>query len=228
MTTQTAQVRRATIEDLPRLVELWQAEKLAVVECEKHFKEFQVVEEEGKVTGAVALQIVGGDGLLHSEVFAHPEHADTLREKLWERVRMIAGNHGLFRLWSQLAAPYWKSAFQEASAELTAKVPAAFAKQDRPWLYVQLKEDVATDVSLDKEFALFREAEREQTQKLFQQARFFKVLAIGLGIGVLILVVVWAFMFLKTQNRLKTRGAPVGPEVHLRQPDFILSASANG
>src|SRR5687768_5666141 len=125
MTTQTVQVRRATIEDLPQLVELWQAEQLSVADCEQCFKEFQVVEEGGKVTGALALQISGGEGLLHSEAFAHPEQADALREKLWERARMIACNHGLFRVWTQLTVPYWKSTFQESSAEQVTKVPAS-------------------------------------------------------------------------------------------------------
>ena len=214
MTTQTVQVRRATIEDLPQLVELWQAEKLSVADCEKCFKEFQVVEDGGKVTGALALQISGGEGLLHSEVFTHAEQADTLREKLWERARMIAGNHGLFRLWTQLAAPYWRSAMQEASAEFAAKVPSIFARQERPWLYTQLKEEGAASISLDKEFALFREAEREQTQKLFRQAKILKVIAFLLGAGVFALAAIWAVMFFTTQNRLKQK-SDIVPEVRV-------------
>ena len=47
MTTPNLQVRRATIDDLPRLVPLWQREDLPWEALEKRFKEFQVVEESG-------------------------------------------------------------------------------------------------------------------------------------------------------------------------------------
>jgi N-acetylglutamate synthase-like GNAT family acetyltransferase len=214
MTTQALQVRRATIEDLPQLIELWKAEQLPVSELEKHFKEFQVIGENNKLIAAVAMRVVTGDGLLHSEVFAHPEQADSLREKIWERARMIAGNHGLYRVWTQMAAPFWKGAFQEASPELVAKLPAGFANENKSWLCVQLKDEAAVTTSLDKEFALFREAEREQTQKLFRQAHVLKIAAIALGIGLFALVITWAIMFFKAQQRIKTNGQ-VEPEIRV-------------
>ena len=121
---------------------------------------------------------------------------------------MIAANHGLTRVWTQMSAPFWKQVFAEPSAEIQVKLPASFGGADRPWLFLQLKEEVAA-VSLDKEFALFREAEREQTQKLFKQARLLKVLAFAFGIGVLALVIVWAFMFFQAQRRLKQASLPM-------------------
>jgi len=204
--TQALQVRRATIEDLPQLVELWKAEQLPVSELEKHFKEFQVVAEGNKLIAAVAMRVVAGDGLLHSEVFSQPEQADSLREKIWDRARMIAGNHGLFRVWTQMAAPFWKTAFQEASPELVAKLPAGFANENKSWLCIQLKDEAAVTVSLDKEFALFREAEREQTQKLFRQAHVLKIAAIAIGIALFALVITWAIMFFKAQKQMRPLG----------------------
>jgi|SRR6185503_679489 len=206
MMTQALQVRRATIEDLPQLVELWKAEQLPVSELEKHFKEFQVVAEGNKLIAAVAMRVVAGDGLLHSEVFSQPEQADSLREKIWDRARMIAGNHGLFRVWTQMAAPFWKTAFQEASPELVAKLPAGFANENKSWLCIQLKDEAAVTVSLDKEFALFREAEREQTQKLFRQAHVLKIAAIAIGIALFALVITWAIMFFKAQKQMRPLG----------------------
>ena len=159
------------------------------------------------------MQVIGKDGLLHSEVFAHADQADSLREKIWERARMIAGNHGLYRIWCQMEAPYWTSAFQEASAEAVAKLPPAFAN-DRPWRLLQLKDEAALNVSLDKEFALFREAEREQVAKLFRQARVFKVAAVVLGVGVFVMVIIWAVMFVKARNQLKPTGS-IPPEIQI-------------
>ena len=74
MTNPNPQVRRATVEDLPKLVPLWQAEQLPWAGLEKRFKEFQVVEmPDGEVVAAVGLEIAGTEGRLHSEVFAHPQ-----------------------------------------------------------------------------------------------------------------------------------------------------------
>jgi hypothetical protein len=213
MTTQALHVRRATIEDLPQLVELWKAEELPVQDLEKHFNHFQVIDDGGKLAGAVAMQIVGGDGVLHSEVFAQPEQADSLREKLWERVRMIAGNHGLFRLWTQMDAPFWKSALHAASDEWAKRAPQVFAKDDAPWLLLTLRDEAAVSVSLDKEFALFREAEREETARLFRQARVLKIAAAILGVGLFILVIVWAVLFLQAQKTIK--GGALTPEMRV-------------
>src|SRR2546426_5938551 len=103
MTTPNVQVRRATVEDLAKLVPLWKAEDLPCDELEKRFKEFQVLESAGgALLGAVGLQIAGSEAHLHSEVFARPDEADSLREKLWERAHVLANNHGLVRVWTQL------------------------------------------------------------------------------------------------------------------------------
>src|SRR5262249_16714198 len=83
MTTPNQQVRRATVEDLQKLMPLWQRENLPAQDLEKRFKEFQVVQGHGgELLGAVGLQIAGAEGCLHSEVFAHHEQADALRQQL--------------------------------------------------------------------------------------------------------------------------------------------------
>src|SRR5262245_14960215 len=117
MTNSSLQVRRANIDDLPKLISLWQTEGLSWEALEKRFKEVQVVEAPaGEILGALGLESASNEGRLHSEVFAHPEQADTLRELLWERVQVLAKNHGLVRLWTQLATPFWaRSDFQYAN-----------------------------------------------------------------------------------------------------------------
>ena len=100
-----AQVRRATIDDLQQLAQLWEEEHLPKETLEKRFKEFQLATgEDGQILGAIGLEISGLEGHLHSEAFAHPEHADDLRNLLWDRLQIQAQNHGLVRIWSRLAA----------------------------------------------------------------------------------------------------------------------------
>ena len=46
------QIRRATLDDLPRLIELWALERLPVSDYERRFKEFQVAQgADGEILG---------------------------------------------------------------------------------------------------------------------------------------------------------------------------------
>src|SRR6185369_3200098 len=191
------QVRRATVEDLGKLVPLWQQEDLPWQDLEKRFKEFQVVEGAGgELLGAIGLQIAGPEARLHSEVFAHAEQADALRQKLWERVKIVAGNFGLVCVWTQFATPFWNpSEFQYAPAELLAKLPSGFAGDPQPWKFLQLRAETAVPTSIDKEFAMFKEAEKERTEQIFRQARILKMVAAVVALAVFILVAIWAYVF---------------------------------
>ena len=203
MSTSQPQARRATIDDLSKLTPLWRAEGLAAHELEKRFKEFQLIEgPDGDILGTIGLQISGQEGRLHSETFAHPEDGDALRQRLWERVQMIANNHGIIRLWTQLESPFWHHAgFTGASGDLMVRLPAVFAADHhRPWSFYQLRSENAPMVSLDKEFAMFREAEKERTEKMFRQARVLKMIAAALAVVVLCLVIFWAFSFFRLQR----------------------------
>src|SRR5882672_10610813 len=143
MTTPNLQVRRATVEDLPKLVPLWQQENLPWQELEKRFREFQVVEAPGgELLAALGVEIAGVESKLHSEVFAHPEQSDSLRELLWERFQVLAKNFGLVRAWTQLSTPFWThSGFQSASAEVLPKLPPAFGGGASAWQWFQLKDE---------------------------------------------------------------------------------------
>src|SRR6059036_3640821 len=142
MTTSKLQVRRATIEDVPKLVLLWQREDLPWAELEKRFKEFQVVEAaDGELVAALGLEIAGVQGRVHSEVFAQAEQADALRDLLWERAQMLAKNHGLVGLWTQLSTPFWNhSGFRHAATDVVTQLPPAFSGRAQPWQFLQLRE----------------------------------------------------------------------------------------
>ena len=103
-------VRRATSDDLAQLVAIWRAAQLEPEILEKRFTEFQVAvaEADGKLVGAIGLALSDKHGLVHSETIPNFELVDTLRPLLWTRIRAVAGNHGLFRLWTTEPAPFWK------------------------------------------------------------------------------------------------------------------------
>jgi N-acetylglutamate synthase-like GNAT family acetyltransferase len=182
--------RRATTDDLEQMVKLWEGAHLAPVELEKRFTEFQVAEDgQGRLVGAIALHIAGSEGRIHSETFPDFSLTDEVRPKLWERLQVLAANHGLFRLWTQETAPFWKKAagFNEPSAETLGKLPEAFRSETAGWLALQLKEAGADPDRLEKEFAAYREAEKAKREKMMQQATALRV------VGTIIAVIIFLF-----------------------------------
>jgi N-acetylglutamate synthase-like GNAT family acetyltransferase len=205
-------VRRATIEDLAGLKLLWERARLQVLDLEKRLTEFQLaVTPVGDLMGAVGLHIVGKDGLLHSEAFTQPEQSEPLRLLLWERVRNLARNHGLVRMWTREEAPFWLQAgFAEATSELLKKLPAALGDGHQRWLAMQLKEETVPTLSLEQEFELFQQASKASTEEVMAQARKLRSVAnviawVALGAAVLVV----GFYFLHQLKLPKEAVPPV-------------------
>jgi hypothetical protein len=57
-------------------------------------------------------------------------------------------------------------------------------------------------ISADKEFAMFMEAERQRTQRAFQQARVLKFIATLVALAVLFLVMAGAFYVIRRNPQL--------------------------
>lgn len=203
----SSDVRRATLDDLPQLMDLWKLEKLPAEVLEKRFTEFQIVTDSvGKIVGALGMQISDKQGKLHSELFPEYEYADQLRPLFWERLQMVAKNHGLARVWTQLNSPYWQTGdFHDASEEELALLPTQFSGQQIAWMTVALKEESAPIAAVEKEMAMFHEMERASTEKIFRQAKVFKYVAVTIAFGFLAWIAYWLFLIFR-----KTGFGPLG------------------
>ena len=199
MNSSNYRVRRATLDDINELAALWKSMNFPAEDLSKRITEFQVAESaDGKLLGALGLQIAERQGRVHSEAFNDFALAEQLRLLFWERIQSVATNHGLLRLWTQEQAPFWNHCgLAKADAEKLGKLPSPWRNQPPGWLTLKLKEDPETAVSLDKEFALFMESEKQQTQKTFQYARMLKVIATLIAVAVLILILGAAFFMLR-------------------------------
>jgi len=200
-------VRRATLDDLPHLSGLWQSMHFRSEELGKRVTEFQVAESgDGKLLGAVGLQIAERQGRVHSEGFSDFALADQLRPLLWDRIQSVACNHGLLRLWTKERAPFWSHCgLQVADAETLHKLPALWRTEPPDWLTLKLKDEVEAVMSLDKEFAMFMDSEKQRTQRAFQHARILKIIATLIALVVLVLVVAGALLLFKKNPNLLRR-----------------------
>jgi len=187
--------RRATIEDLPALLALWQTMKFPVGELDRRLTEFQVVVNgTGAIVGAVGLQMAGKNGLIHSEAFTDYGLADLLRPLLWERLQMVAANHGTVRVWTRETTRFWsQTGLAKPDEASLAKLPPAWKDQPGDLLVLKLREDVEEALSADKEFALYVQAEKENTRATLDTAKVMNKVAMALGVllaaGVLIALV---------------------------------------
>ncbi|MEO6181982.1 MAG: hypothetical protein ABIP71_02520 [Verrucomicrobiota bacterium] len=205
MNSENYRVRRATTDDLSQLVLLWKSAVLPSQELEKRFTEFQVAEgPDGKILGAIGMQIGGSEGKIHSEAYTDFALTDELRPLLWQRLGSVAANHGLFRLWTDESAPFWKKncGFGEPSVEARAKAPASFGDVTPNWLTLQLREDLAEPTALEAQFARFKAEEQQRTQKMFEQARLFKGIAWGMAVLLFIFVVVGVVYLMRYRANL--------------------------
>jgi N-acetylglutamate synthase-like GNAT family acetyltransferase len=199
MNSSNFRVRRATLDDISQLAALWNSMKFQADALSKRVTEFQIAENpEGVLIGAVGLEIAHKQGRIHSEAFTDFAFADQLRPKLWERIHALATNHGLLRLWTQERAPFWSHCgLTKADPEALQKMPAIWQGQQSDWLTLKLKEQLETLVSLDKEFAMFMDSEKQRTARAFQHAKILKLIATLLALAVFIIVLAGAFVIFK-------------------------------
>jgi len=199
MNSSNFRVRRATLDDISHLAALWNSMKLPADALSKRVTEFQIAENpEGVLVGAVGLEIAQKHGRIHSEAFTDFAFADHLRPMLWERIHAVATNHGLLRLWTQEHAPFWSHCgLVKPDPDAFQKLPAPWQAQKTEWLTLKLKDDVETLVSVDKEFAMFMDSEKQRTARAFQHAKVLKLIATLIALAVFIIVLAGAFMIFK-------------------------------
>lgn len=169
---QHLRTRRATVEDLAVLRNIWISMRLPADELESRLTEFQVVELDGEVAGAIGFQIIRTAALLHSEGYADFSIADAARQLFWDRIQALAANHGVFRLWTQENSPFWSRwGFQPAGGELLSRLPDEWKTAGGKWFTLELKDEDAVNTALKDQFADFIADERKQTASVSAQAR---------------------------------------------------------
>jgi N-acetylglutamate synthase-like GNAT family acetyltransferase len=207
MNSSNYRVRRATLDDVGQLLALWQSMQFPADELARRVTDFQVAEDgEGKVVGAVGLQIAERQGRIHSEAFTDFSMADSVRQLFWDRLNSVATNHGLLRLWTREQAPFWTHCgLTKADPEVMEKLPALWRGQASGWLTLKLKDALEEVISADKEFAMFMQAEKQRTKRAFQHARILKVIATLIALALLGLVAVGAFLVIQKNPGLLHR-----------------------
>lgn len=181
--------RRATVEDLPALQELWRRTGLPALELERYVTEFQVVPgaAEGTLAAALGLMVEGNDALLHTEAIGDHETADALRAGLWRRVQIVARNQGVHRLWTQEDAEYWRTGgFAPPPPQMLAATKASFIDPAATWLVCALVDPAKAGLQVNEQMAIWQSARSQEAQDL--QARIRLVRNVALSFAALVTI----------------------------------------
>ncbi len=151
----------------------------SVANLEKQLTEFQVITDEaGQVIGGVGFQMLGKHARVHSEAFGDFGLADYARPALWQRIQTLATNHGLVRLWTLENSPFWsRNGFVQAKEDDFTNMPTGWDRFASGWFTLKLKDEEAL-ASLDKEFALFVESEKQRSADVMSKAKTLKTVFI--------------------------------------------------
>src|ERR1700722_5258902 len=172
MNSPSLRARRATVEDLATLKAIWISMQLPADNLEGRLTEFQVVERDCEVVGAIGLLILRTAALLHSEGYSDFSVADIARKLFWERIQTLAANHGVFRLWTLENSPFWlRWGFQSADTEALARLPDEWKSPDANWFTLELKNEAVINAALQSQFIGHMAAEKKSTEETLARAK---------------------------------------------------------
>lgn len=171
--------RRATLEDVPVLQELWRQVGLPWEQLADFINEFQVVTDDaGNVVGAAGLLLEGDDGLLHSEAIVDGLDGDSVRLALWRRVQIVSRNQGVARLWTQEDAEYWRTAgFQPSTAAERTQAKVEFLGAEGVWLVFQVGTPDRAQALINEQLAILEATRMQDADDLQQKIRTLRLVA---------------------------------------------------
>jgi N-acetylglutamate synthase-like GNAT family acetyltransferase len=195
--------RRATIEDLGALEILWSQSALPATELGKFLTEFHVVtDSDGQILHAIGLLVEGDQALLHSEALSVPQsiEPDACRAAVWRRLRILARNQGISRIWTQEDAEYWQvSGYQPIpESQLPAELPS-FVQREAGWWMHQSPDAAQADLMVQREFALWKTQREQESQSFQQRVKAFR--AVALVLFALSLILLLGFLFYAAKLR---------------------------
>ncbi len=167
--------RRATVDDLPALRGLWQTAMLPAHDIEKHLTEFQLVEGlDGRLMGALGFQIIGKDARIYYETYTHPDTEALVKPQLWNRLKVMASNGGVHRVWTQEKSEFWSECgFVPITADDAERLPGPFKGGVGAWKLLALR-DEAAERRIEEEIGLFQAAHEDDQSRLLWQTKLIK------------------------------------------------------
>lgn len=195
-------LRRATLDDLETLRGLWREARLPEHELDKRFTEFQLaVDRHDWILAALGLRFAGAHAEVHSLAIRRADQEAELCEALWQRVLQLSQQQGAYRLWSRIPGEFWSDrGFAVAAAAIAKELPPSLGAPTDAWRTLKLRDEPLKLIAAEEQLEAFLEMERLKTDRLVQQSRFLKILALGFA-AVVFAVLFGSLFYLLRKNR---------------------------
>src|SRR5690606_21857656 len=84
-------------------------------------------------------------------------------------------------LWTMPTASFYREqGMAEVDETIRAKLPEIFGSPNSDWISLKLKDENQNAISLEKEFEIFTQSQRNATEELMSKAQAFRILAYAL------------------------------------------------
>lgn len=181
--------RRATVDDLPQLMQLWKNAFYPADILEKRLTEFHLVEnaETKQILAAIGIHPEDNAVMLHSETFGDLVNQDLYRDMLWPRFQALARNLGVSRIWTQESASFWKNAgFLLVTEDILSERPNfPDSEEHLPWLSIQLFNEDKIKEAMGDKYAQFIQQQEDERETFTRQLRVLRNVIIVLGIAMI-------------------------------------------
>lgn len=200
-------VRRASVDDIPALRRLGANKEDAGPALERRLGEMQVVlDAVGTLVGAWGVRTSGNQAHVYERLVVACMDEAAFREMVWQRILTLARNHAWSRIWVKSEEAVWGDwGFVAADAECLRTLPTVFGPAEGGWRVLVLRGDRVEQVSMEAEFEVFQQAQREATERLMIRAKKYRFIAL-----VLCGLVLLGFMILVLRMALPASGG-AGP-----------------
>ena len=183
--------RRANVDDVERLHELWERHDFDTIPLEQRLIEFQVaVDEYDEIHAAIGIRLNQRQALFHHECWS-AEMTPQLRRELAAHALVVAERMQAWRIWILQDDVHWaEMGFDSVPPDHRENLPQGFGDWKADWKALKLKPDIASDENLARQFELLRIQSSESNEKLEKTGKLMKVLSYFLvaAIGVSVLI----------------------------------------
>lgn len=194
--------RRATVDDLPQLIELWDRAFCPADIFEKRLTEFHLVEDAQtkRILASIGIHPENTGAMIHSEVFGDPLNQDLYRDMLWPRFQTLSRNLGVSKIWTQETADFWlKVGFKRVLENDLGALPNFPDREEHlSWRVFQIfDEEMVEEKMKENRYEALLQIQHDETEAYNRQLRVLRNVIITLGIiaiGTMFLLFLFSFV----------------------------------
>lgn len=182
--------RRANIDDVERLRDLWLRHGYDSEGLESRITEFQVaLDESDTIVASIGIRNQQRQALFHHECWG-AEMTHQVRRDLAAHAIQVAERFQVWRIWTTMEDVLWSEmGFDPVKPDALEDLPQGFGDWRSGWKAYKLRSDIASDENLARQFELLKIQNQEDNHKIKQTARVVGVVGYIIIFGIVCAII---------------------------------------